>query len=109
MTSGDILLAGLDPTVGREQGGRRPVVVVSAPRYSEIPDRFLAVPLTSTQRGLVHHVTVPADRTTGLDRVSYAMTEQVRVLSRQRIVRKLGSIGPQRLAEISHYLHLFIA
>ena len=108
MTSGDVLLCDLNPVAGREQGGIRPVIVVSHHRYSVIPGLFLAVPLTTRNRDLDHHIEVPADDDTGLKRVSYAMTEQVRALSRQRAGRQLGSVSSETLTAISRYLHLFI-
>jgi mRNA interferase MazF len=81
--SGDVLLCDLNPVAGREQGGVRPVVVVvSHPRYAVVSGLFIAVPLTSRHRGLEHHVEIPADVQTGLKQVSYAMTEQVRAISR---------------------------
>lgn len=109
MTSGDLLLCDLNPVAGREQGGIRPVVVVSHHRYAVIPGLFLAVPLTSRERGLEHHIKVPADGQTGLKQVSYAMTEQVRAVSDQRAGRLLGRVSGQTLTAISRYLHLFIA
>lgn len=108
MNSGDVLLCDLNPVAGREQGGIRPVIVVSHRRYSVIPGLFLAVPLTTRNRGLAHHITVPADDETGLKQVSYAMTEQLRALSNDRAGRQLGNIGLETLTEISRYLHLFI-
>ena len=108
MTSGDVLLCDLNPVAGREQGGIRPVVVVSHQRYAVIPGLFLAVPLTSRERGLEHHVRIPANDQTGLKQVSYAMTEQVRAMSEQRAGRQLGKISPETLEAISRYLHLFI-
>jgi mRNA interferase MazF len=109
VTTGDILLCDLNPMRGHEQGGRRPVVVVSHERYALIPGLFLGVPLTSVHRHLPHHVEVPANETTGLARTSYAMTEQVRALSRSRIERRIGAAGTSTLSEISRYLHMFIA
>jgi mRNA interferase MazF len=108
LTSGDVLLCDLNPVAGREQGGIRPVVVVSHHRYSVIPGLFLAVPLTSRDRGLAHHIEVPADGQTGLKQVSYAMTEQVRAMSDQRAGRQLGNVSDETLTAISRYLHLFI-
>lgn len=108
MTSGDVLLCDLNPVAGREEGGIRPVVVVSHDRYSVIPGLFLAVPLTSRNRDLDHHVEVPADELTGLKRVSYAMTEQVRALSQQRAGHRLGRVSNATLTAISRYLQLFI-
>jgi len=69
---------------------------------------FLAVPLTSRDRGLDHHVRVPADEYTGLRQVSFAMTEQVRAISDQRAGRHLGSVSTETLTAVSRYLHLFI-
>ncbi len=108
MTSGDVLLCDLNPVAGREQGGIRPVIVVSHHRYSVIPELFLAVPLTTRNRNLDHHIEVPADDDTGLKQVSYAMTEQVRAMSHQRAGRQLGSVSSETLTAISRYLHLFI-
>ena len=109
MTSGDVLLCDLNPVAGREQGGIRPVVVVSHQRYSVIPGLFLAVPLTARNRELDHHIAVPADAQTGLERGSYAMTEQVRAVSESRAGRHLGKVSSETLTRISRYLHLFIA
>lgn len=108
MTGGDVLLCDLNPVAGREQGAIRPVVVVSHHRYAVIPGLFLAVPLTSRDRGLDHHVEVPADDGTGLKQTSYAMTEQIRALSDQRAGRRLGRVSSETLTAISRYLHLFI-
>jgi mRNA interferase MazF len=107
--TGDILLVDLDPTAGREQGGYRPVVVVSDRRYAMIPGLFLGIPFTTTDRRLPHHVPVPATGDTGLIRVSFAMTEQIRVLSHDRVDRVLGRVGEPEFSEISRYVHMFIA
>lgn len=108
MTSGDVLLCDLNPVAGREQGGIRPVVVVSHRRYAVVPGLFLAVPLTTRDRSLEHHIEVAADDVTGLKQTSYAMTEQVRAMSGQRAGRRLGSVSGEALTAISRYLHLFI-
>ncbi len=68
----------------------------------------LTVPLTTRHRDLDHHIEVPADDATGLKQVSYAMTEQVRAVSRQRAGRQLGRVSDETLTTISRYLHLFI-
>jgi len=65
-------------------------------------------PLTTRDRGLDHHIEVPADGGTGPKQVSYAMTEQVRAMSDQRAGRQLGRVSTGTLAAISRYLHLFI-
>jgi mRNA-degrading endonuclease toxin of MazEF toxin-antitoxin module len=66
------------------------------------------VPLTSTDRCLLHHVAVPAGEASGLTRMSYAMTEQVRTLASGRIDRELGALDQPTMSGISRYVHLFI-
>ena len=106
---GTILLADLDPVAGREQGGYRPVLAVAGRRYAIIPDLILVVPLTTTDRALPHHVLIRPDDENGLKRDSYAMTEQVRVLSYERFDRVLGRASGRVMDDVSRYLHLFIA
>jgi mRNA interferase MazF len=108
MTTGDVVLCDLTPVTGREQGGVRPVIVVSHPRYAAVPGLFIGVPLTSRYRGLEHHVEIQADDHTGLKQVSYAMTEQVRAMSLQRASRRLGRVSDEAMTTISRYVHLFI-
>ncbi len=62
---------------------------------------------TSTDRGLPPRV-VPADETTGLAQVSYAMTEQIRALAYDRIELALDAVAQPGMNLISRYLHLFI-
>jgi len=73
-----------------------------------VPGLFIAVPLTTRYRGLEHHIEIPADDHTGLKKVSYAMTEQVRAMSNERAGRQLGRVSDGAMATISRYLHLFI-
>lgn len=103
------MLVDLNPVAGHEQGGRRPVLVVSHRRYVAIPGLFLGVPLTSTDRRLPHHVAIRASAQTGLQRSSYAMSEQVRALSLRRVDRRLGDVDRATFGLVSRYVHLFIA
>lgn len=105
--TGDILWAELGVGVGREQGGRRPVVVVSSNEYlSAVDSLMLAVPVTSRDRGWPNHVLLTG--ATSLERESYAMTEQVRSISRERVVGAAGSIDQQCLDSVRVYLRDFL-
>ena len=79
---GDIVWADLGRTIGREQSGRRPALVVANAAYLDIvPDLAVIVPLTTRDRGWDSHVDVGAR----LPRPSWAMTEQVRAIDRRRL------------------------
>jgi mRNA-degrading endonuclease toxin of MazEF toxin-antitoxin module len=48
MKRGDIWLAGLDPTLGHEQKGRRPVLIVSPEAFNRITKVPVVLPITSS-------------------------------------------------------------
>jgi mRNA interferase MazF len=101
---GDIYVGDLSPTVGREQSGRRPllVVVVSVDDFHELRYRLAwVVPLTTVKRGYPTHVEVPADRLTGLSDVSYAKVEDLRSVSQERLAQRLGGAPPSVLAQVA--------
>ena len=47
LTEGDIYWADLDPTVGHEQAGRRPVLILSRPAFNDRSGTVIVVALTS--------------------------------------------------------------
>jgi mRNA interferase MazF len=103
--AGDLYVADLGGGVGHEQRGIRPVLSVSDEAFTA-PGLLFAVPLTTTDRGLPHHIAIPADQVTGLQRASFAMTEQTRALSVARLVKPkpIGRITPATLAEVRLWL-----
>jgi len=56
---GDIILIDFDPTIGREQSGYRPAIVISKKRYNDFRKMALACPITSTHREL--RLRIPLD------------------------------------------------
>ena len=104
--TGEVVWADLGEGVGREQGGRWPLVVVSSNDYHHaVNSLVLAVPVTSRHRGWPNHVQLSGP--TALTASSYAMTEQVRSISRDRIVGAAGSIDQDCLDRIRVYLRDF--
>ena len=56
---GDVWLADLDPSIGHEQAGRRPVLVISVDSFNIGPSNLAVVlPITSRQRGVPLHVSI---------------------------------------------------
>jgi mRNA interferase MazF len=89
---GDLFLADPGPTVGHEQHGRRPYLVVSIDRMNKGKARLtIAVPLTTTDWSNPLHVRIEPHES-GLRRVSYAMPEMVRHFSALRFTRHLGRV-----------------
>jgi mRNA interferase MazF len=69
----------------------------------------IVVPLTTVDRGLPHHISVAVEPA-GLDRASWARTEDVRAISEQRFVTRcpLGVLAPAEREAIRAQLRLMI-
>lgn len=104
---GTIVWVDGDPVRGREQGGRRPYVVVSASDYLSLTDTLMiAAPVTTARHNWSNHVAALGE--TGLTRESWIMTEQIRVLTRDRIFGYLGSVSPACLARVRMWVGDFL-
>ena len=91
MLPGSVVWVDLDPTVGREQAGRRPAVIVASSGYLDaVTELAIVVPATTTDRGWPQHVQLTGPRLT-LARPTFAMTEQPCTISRQRIASVAGT------------------
>ncbi len=103
---GSVLWAWLDPAVGKEQAGRRPVVVVSSEDYNAlVTDLLIVVPVSNTDRGWPNHVPLTGEvGTVG----GFAMTEQPRAVRRERCGDLVGIVDSRCLDEIKRLLADFI-
>jgi mRNA interferase MazF len=105
---GEVWLVDFGEPVGREQSGTRPAVVVSADALNESPAGVVVVvPLTTAYRGLPSHVEIDVEAS-GLDEVSYAKCEDVKSVSEQRLVGRLGSAGEQAMFEAARALRFLL-
>ena len=63
---GSIIFADFDPTMGHEQAGRRPAVVVSNDDYNRIMGLHIVCPISNTDRDFPTHIKLDErTRTTG--------------------------------------------
>jgi mRNA interferase MazF len=107
---GEVWLAELGPTRGRERSGGRPVLIVSADPINQGPaDIIVAVPFTTRRRSIPTHVEVrPPDG--GLRDVSYAICEQVRSLAVEGLgSRPLGSVPAAVMWAVEDRLRLLLS
>ncbi len=100
MRRGDVYWVVLDPVVGSEIGRRRPAVVVQNDLANHSSPTVTVIPLTSNLgRVYPFQVRVPAGEG-GLPVDSKALCEHIRTVSRGRLAERLGSLSPDRVAEI---------
>lgn len=104
---GEIRWADLNPTIGHEQAGLRPVLVLSHDVFNDRSGTVIAVALTSQPQRAGFPLTLELD-VKGLGKRSWAKISQIRTLSVQRIGRRLGSVSPEALAQVIEGLNEII-
>jgi mRNA interferase MazF len=106
---GDVWLADLNPVVGSEQAGRRPVMIVSGPLHLTLPHAVaFVVPITSRDRGLRHQIPITSP-VSGLSTLpSFTRPEDARAISYQRLILRLGAVTPSELTAVRRILRAFL-
>ena len=101
---GEVWLVDFGEPVGREQSGRRPAVVVSSDLLNESAAGVIVViPVTTAYRNLPSHIEI--DRAeSGLDEVSYAKCEDIKSVSEQRLITRLGAAGDEVMFQAARAL-----
>ena len=96
---GDVIWAELSPTVGREQAGSRPVVVLSENVFNDRSGTVIAIAVTSQEprAGFPLSLEITSAK---LPKRSWVKISQIRTLSVQRLGTKLGHLSPEELARI---------
>jgi len=109
ISRGDVVLCDLNPVVGTEQRGIRPVVVLQIDRANAVSPHTIIAPFTTKIRRalLPSHVFVPAS-VGGLSKDSVALCEQIRVIDKHRIVKVLGHLNRSYLEDISRALRAIL-
>jgi len=99
MNRGDIYLVSLDPTLGHEQSGQRPVLIISRTAFNDATKLPVILPITSGgdfARRIGFAVPIAGIKTTGVVRC-----DQPRVLDIQaRGGKKVGTLPPDILADV---------
>ena len=105
MKRGEVYRADLDPVVGSEQGGVRPVLIVQNDLGNRSSPTVIVVPLTSRLKKSRQHTHVLVEPPEGgLRAPSLALCEQVRTLEKSRLSACLGSVSQATLLRIEHAL-----
>lgn len=102
MKQSEIWLINLDPTKGAEIRKTRPAIIVNDDSLGKLPLKII-VPITDWKE--VYSIApwmikIEPDKSNGLGKISSADCFQIRSLSKDRFIKKLGSIDIETLNEI---------
>ena len=96
---GDIHWADLNAVVGSEQGGFRPVLVLSHNIFNDRSGTVIAVAITGQPQRAGFPLTLELSDTK-IPKKSWAKISQVRTLSTERIGKKIASASQEELINI---------
>lgn len=108
----DLAWAGLDPALGHEQAGRRPVLVLSNDVISRAIGLVAIVPLTTWKQGRRVYPTevLLSAAATSLPSASLALCHQVRTVSARRLSSAKGRVDDGKLrSDIEQAVRLWLA
>lgn len=97
---GDIFIADLTSTIGSEQGGIRPVLILQNNTGNKHSPTTIVASITGridTKTHIPTHYYLPAS--VGLKMHSMVMLEQIRVIDKQRLHKKIGKL-PERFMKM---------
>ena len=102
---GELYYADLSPVVGSEQGGMRPVLIIQNDTGNRHSPTVIAAAITS-QTGkakLPTHIRL-SGQSTGLNRDSIILLEQIRTLDKSRLRQRMGRLDEQTMSAVDNAL-----
>jgi len=105
---GEIYWASLKPTVGNEQAGLRPVLILSHDVFNKHSGTVIAAAITSQPQKAGFPLTLELS-TTKLPKKSWVKISQIRTLSVKRLGKKIGKASDKELDQVIEGLNEIIA
>ena len=96
---GDIFWADLEPVRGHEQGGQRPVLVVSHDVFNERSGTVIGMAITSQEPAPGFPLTLEI-RSARLPKRSWVKISQIRVLAVERLGKRIGHLSGDELSQV---------
>ena len=100
ISKGDIYYASLNPIVGSEQNGTRPVVIIQNDIGNKYSPTVLVAPLTNkvkSKRNLPTHVLIDSNH---IKRNSIVLLEQIRVLDKSRLISYVDTLTKEEIRKL---------
>lgn len=101
---GDIFIVDWNPGRGSEQTGERPALIVQNNTFNSNPNypNTIVVAISKSGRDIPTHIKIQKDDENRLwEQFSYVKCEQLLTISKNRLLRKIGNISNEQLAEVS--------
>jgi mRNA interferase MazF len=105
---GDVWSINFDPTLGREQSGRRPALVISVDTFNHgHADLVVVLPITSRDKKQPIHVPVKPPEG-GLTMLSFIKCDDIRSVSKERLGKFLGTVTARTIADVELRIRILL-
>ncbi len=106
---GDVFYADLNPVVGSEQGGVRPVLIIQNNVGNKYSPTVIVAAITSqvNKAKLPTHVAIVSNAY-GLPKNSVVLCEQLRTIDKKRLHEKLGGIDDENMRSINDAIKISV-
>ena len=101
---GEIYYADLSPVVGSEQGGVRPVLIVQNDVGNKYSPTVIAAAITSKLNKAKLPTHVELSESSGLERQSVLLLEQLRTIDKARLLGRIGEVNPDTMRKVNNAL-----
>lgn len=105
---GDLFYADLNPVVGSEQGGIRPVLVIQNDVGNHFSPTVVAAAITSRKAKNSQPTHILLENVPGLAPTSLLLLEQLRTIDRKRLRGYIGRISKEKMLEVDAALAISI-
>jgi mRNA interferase MazF len=105
---GEIYLVDLNPVIGSEQGGYRPVLIIQNDVSNQYSPVVIVASITSAPARVANPVDVlivePGD--TGLRPSARILLNQIKTIDKRRLSRYIGQLDPDRMQQVDHAIQI---
>ena len=102
---GDIYYAELNPVIGSEQGGTRPVLIIS----NDIGNRHSPTVIVAAITSRVHTKAKLPTHFEGLNKDSIILLEQIRTIDKKRLQEYIGMLSESEMARVDKALAISVS
>lgn len=110
MKRGEIWIVDLDPGYGREISKKRPALIISADDFNKLLHTVIIIPFSSQIPSIPapEMIDVFPDKINKLGKKSLLLPVFIRIVDKGRLVKKVGSISAEKLAEVEYALKIVL-
>jgi mRNA interferase MazF len=103
---GEIYFADLDPVIGHEQGGRRPVLIIQNDVNNQYSSVLIVAAITSAPTRKQYPVDVAITSISGLIEGARVLLNQIKTIDKRRLERYIGRLNDAQMEQVDQAIKI---